>query len=91
VSANRVLRLHAVGKTGAEVSTGDVPMEILRFVALPDERRTLLMQVSDLLEQIDHGAVVVVMHEGKVTQIEMSEKIRLSRGPSGGDDEPRRS
>jgi hypothetical protein len=63
-------------------------MEILRFVALPEDRRTLLLQVNDLLDQIDYGAVVLVMHEGKVTQIEASEKIRLSRGLPGGDDRP---
>ena len=42
------------------------------------DRRTLLMQVSDLLQQIEYGTVVIVMHEGKVTQIEASEKIRLT-------------
>ena len=49
----------------------------------------MLLQVNDLLEQIDYGAVVIVMHEGEVTQIEMSEKIRLSREPSERDDRPR--
>ena len=43
------------------------------------------------MEQIDYGAVVIVMHEGNVTQIEMTEKIRLSRGLPGGDDRPRSS
>ena len=49
---------------------------------LPEERRTLLLQVNDLLEEIDYGTVVIVKHEGKVTQIEMSEKIRLTPAPA---------
>ena len=57
-------------------------MDVLRFAMLPDERRTLLLQVNDLLEEIDYGTVVIVMHEGHVTQIEMSEKIRLTRPPN---------
>ena len=84
-------RLHAVSPIeGSEIATG-VPVEILRFATLPDERRTVLMQVSDLLEQIDYGNVVIVVHEGRVTQIEMSEKIRLSSELLGGDDRSTRS
>ena len=57
----------------------------MRFTLLPEERRALLLQVNDLLEEIDYGTVVIVMHEGKVTQIEMSEKIRLTRPPNARD------
>ena len=53
-------------------------MEVLRFATLPEDRRTFLLQVNDLLGQIDYGAVVIVMHEGKITQIETSEKMRLT-------------
>jgi hypothetical protein len=56
---------------------GDIPVEIIRFATLPEDRRVLLMQVSDLLDQIAFGTVVLVIHEGQVTQIETSEKIRL--------------
>ena len=75
---DRIPRLRAVDATKDGGAAGDVPMEVLRFAALPEDRRTLLMQVSDLLQQIEYGTVVIVMHEGKVTQIEASEKIRLT-------------
>ena len=74
---NHIPRLHAVG-TSEEGSDAGVPMEVLRFATLPEDRRTLLVQVNDLLGQIDYGAVVIVMHEGKITQIETSEKMRLT-------------
>ena len=64
---------------------GDIPVEIIRFATLPEDRRALLMQVSDLLDQIAFGTVVMVIHEGNVTQIETSEKIRLPQGPSADD------
>lgn len=60
-----------------DAAAGDVPEDLVRFAALPKERRLLLLQVSDFLEEIDYGTVVVVMHDGKVAQIETSEKIRL--------------
>ena len=79
MSVSRISRLRAVGPTEGGDNASDVPLEVLRFASLPEERRTLLMQVNDLLGQIDYGTVVIVMHEGNVTQIEMSEKIRLPR------------
>lgn len=91
MSADRVPRLYPVGPTQGDGRVDGVPMEVLRFASLPEGRRTLLMQVSDLLEQIDFGTVVIVMHEGKVTQIETSEKIRLSRELPRGGDQPRSS
>jgi hypothetical protein len=45
---------------------------------LPEERRALLLHVSSLLDEIAFGAVVIVTQDGKVIQIETSEKIRLS-------------
>ena len=33
--------------------------------------------MSELLDEIDFGNVVIVMQDGKVTQIETSEKMRL--------------
>jgi hypothetical protein len=91
MSANQSSRLRAVGASEDGGSAGGVPMEVLRFATLPESRRTLLMQVSDLLEQIDFGNVVIVMHEGKVTQIETSEKIRLSHELPREGDQPRSS
>jgi hypothetical protein len=82
VSTNVIPRLHAVGPSEGEGS-GDIPVDVLRFATLAKERRTLLLQVNDLLDQIDYGTVVIVMHEGHVTQIETSEKIRLTHGRVG--------
>ena len=76
-------RLRAVGPESPS-GLADIPVDVLRFAMFPEERRTLLLQVNDLLEEIDYGTVVIVMHEGKVTQIEMSEKIRLTRAPNAG-------
>ena len=59
-----------------------VPNDVLRLVALPEERRSLLLQVSDLVDQIAFGTVVIVLHDGLVTQIETSEKIRLTQEPT---------
>jgi hypothetical protein len=53
-------------------------MEVLRFATLPGDRRTFLLQVNDVLGQIDYGAVVILMHEGRIAQIETSEKMRLT-------------
>ena len=33
--------------------------------------------MSDLLDGVAYGTVVLVLHEGKVVQVETSEKIRL--------------
>jgi len=58
-----------------------VPADVLRLVSLPEQRRSLLLQVSDLVDQIAFGSVVIVLHEGHVTQIETAEKIRLPQEP----------
>jgi hypothetical protein len=55
----------------------EVPEEVLRYAALPPERRRLLMHVEELLNEIAYGTVVIVLQDGKVIQIETSEKIRL--------------
>jgi hypothetical protein len=57
--------------------SGEVPEEVLRYAALPPERRRLLMYVDELLDDIAYGTVVIVLQDGKVIQIETSEKIRL--------------
>jgi len=54
-----------------------VPEEVLRFAGLPTDQRALLMHVHELLGDIPFGTVVLVMQDGKVIQIETSEKIRL--------------
>jgi hypothetical protein len=67
-----VTPLRAVGGDGR-----DIPPEVLRFVAMDEEERRLLLHVHDLLGGIAYGTVVLVLQDGKVIQIETSEKIRL--------------
>ena len=85
MSAGGISRLRAVRPVEAEPGLTDIPVDVLRLAVLPDERRTLLLQVHDLLGEIDYGTVVIVMHEGNVTQIETSEKIRLTPPSDAGD------
>jgi hypothetical protein len=37
----------------------------------------VLLRVRDLLRRLEFGSVLIVVHEGRVVQIEMAEKIRL--------------
>ena len=55
----------------------EVPADVLRFASLSPDQRALLLHVHDLLEGIAHGTVVLVLQDGKVIQVETSEKIRL--------------
>lgn len=70
-------RLQAVGRSESGDRPREIPVEVRSFATLSKERRELLLQVSDLLDQIRFGAIVMVLHEGEVTQIEASEKLRL--------------
>jgi len=79
MSPRGISRLRAVDPAEDDSGLADIPVDVLRFAMLPEDRRTLLLQVNDLLEEIDYGTVVIVMHERRVTQIEISEKIRLTR------------
>jgi hypothetical protein len=74
MSAEASPRLRSV-----DTSSGsrEVPEEVLRYAALPQERRRLLIHVDELLSEIAYGTVVIVLQDGKVIQIETSEKIRL--------------
>jgi hypothetical protein len=55
----------------------DIPQDVLRYAALDPDRRALLLHVDELLDEIAFGTVVIVLQDGKVIQIETSEKIRL--------------
>jgi hypothetical protein len=55
----------------------ELPAEVVTFAGLSDERKALLLHVHDLLQSISFGTVVLVLQDGKVLQIETSEKIRL--------------
>ncbi|MEA2556331.1 MAG: putative small protein [Actinomycetota bacterium] len=54
-----------------------LPIDAIRFAALDAERRTLLLNIHELLEEISYGSVVIVLQDGRVIQMETSEKIRL--------------
>jgi hypothetical protein len=73
MSAERARRLRAVTGPGPR----DIPEQVLFFAALSADRQKLLMHVSELIDEIRYGTVVVVLQDGKVVQIETSEKIRL--------------
>jgi hypothetical protein len=55
----------------------ELPVDVIRFSLLDSERRKLLLNVHELLEEISYGNVVIVLQDGRVIQIETSEKIRL--------------
>lgn len=55
----------------------DLPLEARRFAELPSERRRLLLHMDELMSSIPFGTVVAVLQDGKVIQIETSEKIRF--------------
>jgi hypothetical protein len=44
---------------------------------LSPEELDVLLRVADILRSVRFGTVLIVVHEGKVTQIEMAEKFRL--------------
>ena len=54
-----------------------LPEAVIRFAAIPEETQRLLLRAAELLGSIDYGAVILTIHEGRVVQVEMSEKIRL--------------
>ena len=72
MTAEGAARLRAVSSGGREV-----PEEVVRYAGLDPQRRELLLHVNELLEEIAYGTVVIVLQDGKVIQIETSEKIRL--------------
>ena len=63
---------------GGDTSDREIPVEVLRFAGLAPEQRELLLHVHDLLGDIAYGTVVLVLQDGKVIQVETSEKIRLN-------------
>jgi hypothetical protein len=74
MSAGAAARRHPESESG---NTRQLPADVLRFAALPEEHRRILLHVSDLLGEISFGNVVIVLQDGKVIQIETSEKVRL--------------
>jgi hypothetical protein len=74
MSAEATARLHVVAAADGPV---EIPPDVVRYAALDAERRALLMHVDELLDDIAYGTVVMVLQDGKVIQIETSEKIRL--------------
>jgi hypothetical protein len=68
------VRLHAVTPADGPVES---PSDVARYADLEPARRALLLHVDELLDEIAFGTVVIVLQDGKVIQIETSEKIRL--------------
>jgi hypothetical protein len=62
---------------GSSTRWDELPLDALRYAELPEDRRRILLHVSELLDAIDYGTVVLVMHDSAVVQVETSEKIRL--------------
>ena len=52
---------------------GGVPFE-----GLGEDELEVLGKVAQLLRRIDFGTVVLVVHDGRVVQVEMAEKFRLT-------------
>ena len=46
-------------------------------IALSADEVEVLLRVSGMLRKVRFGTVLLVVHEGKVVQIETAEKIRL--------------
>ena len=50
---------------------------IAKLAALSPEERQVLLKVSEILERLQFGTILLVVQDGKVVQIEMAEKFRL--------------
>jgi hypothetical protein len=50
---------------------------VARFAELDGELQRVLLSVADLVSSIDHGTVQIVLQDGEVMQLQISEKIRL--------------
>jgi len=50
---------------------------IAQLAALSPEERLILLKVSEILERLQYGTILLVVQDGKVVQIEMAEKFRL--------------
>jgi hypothetical protein len=48
-----------------------------KLAALSEEERAVLAKVSEIVQKIHFGTVVLVIQDSKVVQIEMAEKFRL--------------
>ena len=51
----------------------------------PDERPEWLRVVQQKVETLRYGVVQLVVHDGRVTQIERTEKTRIAPPPSSYD------
>jgi hypothetical protein len=48
-----------------------------RLAELPADEQEVLVRVSEIIDRIKYGTIVLVIQDGKVVQIEMAEKFRL--------------
>ena len=60
-------------KTTKEAQNGAAPADL----ALTDEEKEILARVVSIIRRVRYGAVALVIHDGKVMQVETEEKFRL--------------
>ena len=60
-------------KSAITTSNEALPSEL----SLTDEEREILVRVVGILRRVRYGAVALVIHDGKVMQVETEEKFRL--------------
>jgi len=60
-------------KSATKDANGVLPVEL----ALTDEEKEILMRVVGIIRRVRYGAVSLVIHDGKVMQVETEEKFRL--------------
>ena len=61
-----------------EPKPADATVEsIAALAALSQEEREIMLRVSEILDRLKFGTILLVVQDGKVVQIEMAEKFRL--------------
>jgi len=60
-------------KTATKEANGELPDEL----TLTAEEKEILIRVIGIIRRVRYGAVALVIHDGKVMQVETEEKFRL--------------
>ena len=60
-------------KTATKDANGVLP----EGLTLTDEEKEILIRVVGIIRRVRYGAVSLVIHDGKVMQVETEEKFRL--------------
>ena len=56
----------------------DASNDLPELSSLSDHEREMLRQVAGILRRLRYGTVLLVVQDGRVVQIEMAEKFRLT-------------